>query len=56
MLGHIAWEDQYQYPLQTIKDNVSFFTPEILEKINQVVLKAGHNLVKKKRKAKRPLR
>jgi len=56
MLGHIAWEDQSRYPIQTIKDNVSLFSPEILEKINQVVLKAGHNLVKKKRKAKRPLR
>jgi hypothetical protein len=56
MLGHIAWEDEYRYPIQTIKDNVSLFTPEILDKINQVVVKAGHNLVKKKRKGTRPLR
>ncbi len=56
MLGHIAWEDRYLYPIQTIKDNVSLFTPEILDKINQVVVKAGHNLVKKKRKGTRPLR
>jgi hypothetical protein len=34
--------------LQTIKDNVSLFTPEILDQINQVVVKAGHQLVKKK--------
>jgi len=27
-----------------------------LDKINQIVVKAGHNLVKKKRNAKRPLR
>ncbi len=56
MLGHIAWDDEYLYPIQTIKDNVSLFTPEILDKINQVVVKAGHNLVKKKRKGTRPLR
>ena len=47
MLGHVAWEDRYLYPIQTIKDNVSLFTPEILDKINQIVVKAGHNLVKK---------
>ena len=56
MLGHIAWEDEYQYPIQTLKDNVSLFTPEILDKINQIVVKAGHKLVKKKRRAPRPLR
>ncbi len=47
MLGHSGWEDEYRYPIQTIKDNVSLFTPEILDKINQIVVKAGHNLVKK---------
>ena len=56
MLGHSRWEDEYRYPLQTIKDNVSLFTPQILDKINQIVVQAGHNLVKKKRKAKRSLR
>lgn len=55
MLGHSGWEDEYIYPLQTIKDNVSLFTEQILDKINQIVVQAGHNLVKKKRKAKRPL-
>jgi IS5 family transposase len=47
MLGHSGWEDEYRYPIQTIKDNVSLFTPEILDKINQIAVKAGHNLVKK---------
>ncbi len=47
MLGHSGWEDEYRYPIQTIKDNVSLFTPEILDRINQIVVKAGHNLVKK---------
>lgn len=45
MLGHGADEKDYRYPLQTIKDNVSLFTPPVLDKINQVVVKAGHELV-----------
>jgi len=49
MLGHGSFENQPDYGLQTIKDNVSLFTPEILDQINQVVVKAGHQLVKKKR-------
>ena len=57
MLGHGDFEeDDYKYPIQTIKDNVSLLTPEVLDKINQVVVKAGHNLVKKKgRKIKRSM-
>jgi IS5 family transposase len=48
MLGHGSFGEQPDYSLQTIKDNVSLFTPEILDQINQVVVKAGHQLVKKK--------
>lgn len=47
MLGHSEWYDETQYSLQAIKDNLSLFTPEILEQINQEVIKAGHILVKK---------
>ena len=36
------------YKSQTIKDNVSWLPPEMREKINQVVVKAGHMLFKKK--------
>lgn len=50
MLGHGLFGDPPDYCLQTIKDNVSLFTPEILDQINQVVVKAGHQLVKKKRR------
>lgn len=47
MLGH-DWEyDGYKYNLQTIKDNVALFTPEILDEINQLVVHAGHKLLKK---------
>jgi hypothetical protein len=35
--------------LQTIKDNVQLFTPEVLDEINQVVVQAGHQLKKKSR-------
>jgi IS5 family transposase len=48
MLGHADFWDKHYYELQTIKDNVALLTPEILDKINQVVVKAGHNLLKKK--------
>ena len=40
-------EDKTTYNRQTIKDNLRLFTPEILDKINQLVVKAGHGLVKK---------
>ena len=58
MLGHGGgWEDEYRYPIQTIRDNVSLFTPEILDRINRTVVRAGHNLVKKKRgRTRGPLR
>lgn len=49
MLGHSNWEDEQKYHLQTIKDNVQLLTPELLEEINQVVVEAGHRLLKKKR-------
>ncbi len=48
MLGHGFMDKHSKYKLQTVKDNVSLLTPEILDKINQVVVRAGHHLVKKK--------
>ena len=33
--------------IQTLKDNLRLFTPDLLERINQVIVKAGHRLVKK---------
>ena len=47
MLGHAFMDQSYQYPIQTIKDNVRLLKPEVLDEINQVVVKAGHTLVKK---------
>lgn len=48
MLGHAAFDEE-QYHYQTLKDNVSLFTPELLDKINQLVVDGGHVLVKKKK-------
>ena len=48
MLGHSDWTDKTCYELQTIKDNVRLFTPELLDRINNAVVIAGHGLVKKK--------
>lgn len=48
MLGHGIVEQDYNYSLQTLKDNVSLFTPEVLDEINQIVVKHGHKLVGKK--------
>ena len=49
MLGHGLVDDDKTYCLQTIKDNVHQFTPEILDEINQIVVEAGHALKKKRR-------
>ncbi len=47
MLGHGFCDDDKEYSLQVIKDNVQLFTPEILDEINQVVVNAGLKLKKK---------
>lgn len=47
MLGHACF-DETTYHFQTLKDNVSLLTPELLDEINQVVVAAGHVLVKKR--------
>ncbi|HIJ83142.1 MAG TPA: ISNCY family transposase [Magnetococcales bacterium] len=47
MLGHDDWIDETKYELQTIKDNLKLFTPEILDRINQEVVRAGHTVLKK---------
>lgn len=48
MLGHCSFDDNHEYKLQTLKDNVALLTPEILDEINTLVVAAGHKLVKKK--------
>ena len=47
MLGHASF-DEDTYHFQTLKDNVSLLTPELLDEISQLIVAAGHVLVKKK--------
>jgi hypothetical protein len=47
MLGHGEF-DKSPYHFQTLKDNVSLLTPELLDEINELIVSAGHVLVKKK--------
>lgn len=49
MLGHGLIDDDETYSLQTIRDNVQKFTPEVLDEINQIVLRASQSLKKKNR-------
>lgn len=49
MLGHGIEDDDKEYALQTLKDNVSLLTPEVLDRINQVIVQSGHKLVCKKK-------
>jgi hypothetical protein len=44
-LGYTIYEFDEKYALQTLKDNVSLFTPEHIDQINQVVVKAGHKML-----------
>jgi IS5 family transposase len=46
MLGHSSWEEpESVYALQTLKDNLRLFTPNVLDKINQIVVQAGHRAI-----------
>ena len=49
MLGHGLHDEDEPYKLQTLKDNVRLLTPELLDPINQLVVGAGHRVLKKKR-------
>lgn len=54
ILGHGLRDDGDIYKLQTIKDNVGLLDEASLDKINQLVVNAGHTLLKKtKRHSKR---
>jgi len=48
MVGHPEY-DRSWYALQTLRDNIALFTPDILDRINQIIVKYGHNLKGKKK-------
>jgi len=37
MVGHGSFTDNYEYKLQTLKENLTLLSPEILDEINTVV-------------------
>ena len=43
----IVFKDKKEYKLQTLKDNVSLLDEELLSQINDIVVKTGHQLLKK---------
>lgn len=45
IMGDSALERDAYYPLQTIKDNVSLLTPEVLGRVSQLVVNHGHKLL-----------
>jgi hypothetical protein len=45
MLGHTLYDIEDQYKLQTLKDNLRLFTPELMDLINQIVVNYGHTLI-----------
>ena len=47
-LGHDAWFDPCRYELQTIRDNVSLVTSELLGKVSDLVVATGHRVAGKK--------
>lgn len=47
MLGIAEW-DEKSFSLQTLKDNLALFTPELLARVNQAVVVAGYALLGKK--------
>jgi hypothetical protein len=44
-------ETRKEYSRQSIKDNIGLIDEETLQQINELVVKTGHQLVKKKKKS-----
>jgi hypothetical protein len=45
MLGHGVFDTEDDYRLQTLKDNLKLFTPEIMGRISAEVIRAGYQLL-----------
>ena len=41
MIGHNSFDDDYEYKLQILKDNLSLLTLEILDANNAIVVEGG---------------
>ena len=47
-LGHGDFVDKTRYEYQTVVDNVSLLTPELLSAVGQLVVESGHKVARKK--------
>lgn len=47
-LGHSDFGDETYYEYQTVVDNVSLLTPELLSAVGRLVVESGHKVAKKK--------
>ncbi len=47
-LGHGDFADRTRYEYQTVVDNVSLLTPELLSAVGRLVVESGHKVAKKK--------
>lgn len=48
LLGQPAFDMTHEYALSTIKDNIPLLSEELLEKINDIVVRHGRSMIKKK--------
>ena len=51
LLGQPAFDMELKFALSTLKDNVPLLSEELLDRINVIVLKHGHNCIKSKNAA-----
>lgn len=47
MMGHSDFVDDTYYEYQTVIDNISLLTPELLAEVQKLVVKTGHEVAKK---------
>ena len=47
IMGHQR-SDETGYDMETLRRNMALFNPEVLDDINQIIVKAGHKIVLKK--------
>jgi len=45
MIGHSVFDWDQRYALQTLIDNISLFTPELYDRINQIVIHHTHSTI-----------
>lgn len=48
MLGHGVLDHESRYALQTLRDNLCLFSPEVLDRINRIVVRYGHGIIGKR--------